>query len=158
MNTIRVPVAVLVVVLLQTMVLNRFEWLQTIDLFLLMNVYFALHFDQVSCMALSLSTGLIEDAFSEGIMGMNAFSKTVLAYLIGVLSSRIVIKQPFLSLLVGLTGALDFFILYGLHRLFSLSGFPLSFKVPIAAVFLNALASLPLFWVGDKIRNRKEYV
>lgn len=158
MNTIRVPVAILAIVLLQTMLLNRFEWLQFVDLFLLMNVYFALHFGQVSCMSLSLSTGLLQDAFSEGLMGMNAFSKTVLAFLISALSSRVVIKQPFLSLLVGLAGALDFFILYGLHRLFNLSGFPFSLKVPAAAALLNALASLPAFWVGDKIRNRKEYV
>ncbi len=67
------------------------------------------------------------------------------------------IKQPFLSLLVGLAGALDYFILYGLHRLFNLSGYPLSFKLPAAAALLNANASLPAFWIGDKIRNRKEY-
>lgn len=157
MNTIKMLLIIVVVLVLQTMLLNRFEFLEPVDLFLLMNAYFALHYDQVSCMAVSLSSGMVQDAFSEGIMGMNAFSKTVLAFLISALSSRIVVKQPFLSLIVGIVSSIDFLILYGLHRLFNLGGFPFSFKILVASMMLNAVASLPVFWIGDKIRVRKEY-
>jgi rod shape-determining protein MreD len=154
---VKLLVLIVAILVVQSMFLNKYRWLQLIDLVLIINIYTALYFSQTSCIAISLSTGLMQDALTKGIMGMNAFSKTVLAFLISALSSRIVIKQPVLSFLVGLASVLDLLIIFGLHKLFNLSGFPLSPKMLGSAALMNALTSLLIFYFADKVRLKQEY-
>jgi len=156
-KVVKLLVLIVAVLVVQSMFLNKYRWLQLIDLVLIINIYTALYFSQTSCLAISLSTGLMQDALTKGIMGMNAFSKTVLAFLISALSSRIVIKQPVLSFLVGVASVLDLLIIFGLHKLFNLSGFVITPKLLGSAALMNALTSLLVFYLADKVRLKQEY-
>jgi len=149
--------AITVILLVQTMFLNRFQVLKWIDLFLLMNIYYALNFSQVASIGLSLCSGLVQDSFSQGVVGMNAFSKTVVAYLVSTLSSRLMIKHPLIiMLLIGISTSLDFLIIHGLRLLFGLES-PLSYGILSAAALVNGVSGLVLFQITERIRVKKEY-
>ena len=157
MKLVKSIIVVALMVVIQTMFLSKHYWLKYIDLFLIMNIYFALHVNPVTCMGISVSSGFLQDAFSRGLMGMNAFSKTIVAFLISAISSRFVLKQPLLSIFVSLSTLLDFFIIYGLHGLFHLPEFPVDWKILIVAAILNSFTSLIGFYIGDRIRLKQEY-
>lgn len=159
MRLIKVLLAITAVFLLQTMVLDRFQWLGLVDLFLLLNIYFALNFNQMVCMGISIPSGLVQDAFSRGIIGVNAFSKTIIAFLISGLSSRLMIKHPlFIMVLISGATLLDYLIPYGLYGLFHLAPFPVTPAILAAAALMNSVAGILLFQITDRIRAKKEYV
>ena len=140
------------------MVLGRFERVQAIDLFLLFNVYYALNFPPLACIAVGVVSGVIQDAFTGGIIGMNAFSKTLVAYCIAVLSSRLMIKHPFiLMLLAAVSTGVDLMTIYLLHRLLGLPHIVLSYPVFLTAMVLNMLVGVLGFHIADRFRTRMEY-
>jgi len=146
-----------VILLVQTMVLNRFPVLKWIDLFLLMNIYFALNSSQLASLGLSLSSGLVQDSFSNGIIGMNAFSKTIVAYLVSTLSARLMIKHPIIiMLLIGIATSLDLLTIHGLRLLFGLKSL-LSYQVLAPAALVNSAGGLILFQIIERVRAKKEY-
>lgn len=158
MKFLNILIALVFIVLLQTQVLNRFYWGHFIDLFLLLNVYFSLGSPPIPSMGVALLSGIIQDSFSQGIIGMNGFSKIVVAYLVSSLSARLMIKHPLIiMLLVALATAVDFLILYGLHRLFSLKTVELSGQSIGIASSANAIAGSLLFQILERIRLKKEY-
>lgn len=157
MKLLKTLLAITAVLLVQTMVLNRFQYLKLIDLFLLMNIYYALNFSQLASFGLSLSGGLVQDSFSNGIIGMNAFSKTVVAYLVSTLSARLMIKHPMIiMLLIGIATSLDLLTIHGLRLLFGLKS-ALSFGILSAAALANGAGGLILFQIVERIRAKKEY-
>ena len=159
MRLIKVLLAITAVFLAQTMILDRFTWLSLLDLFLLLNIYFALSFNQMSSMGVSIPSGLVQDAFSRGIIGVNAFSKTIIVFLISGLSSRLMIKHPLIIMLLIMAATLlDSLIPYALYGLFHLPPFPVTLVNLTAAALLNATVGVILFQITDRIRARKEYV
>lgn len=159
MRLIKVLLAITAVFLFQTMVLGRFRWLNLVDLFLLLNIYFALNFNQMVCMGVSIPSGLIQDAFSKGIIGINAFSKTIIVFLISGLSSRLMIKHPLIiMILISAATLLDYLIPYGLYGLFHLTPFPMTPPILAAAALLNSTIGIILFQITDRVRSKKEYV
>ena len=159
MRLIKVLLVITAVFLTQTMVLDRYAWLNLVDLFLLLNIYFALNFNQMVCMGVSIPSGLVQDAFSRGIIGVNAFSKTVIVFFISGLSSRLMIKHP-LIIMVLITAAtlLDYLIPYALYGLFHLPPFPITPVILVTAALLNSAAGIVLFQITDRLRAKKEYV
>ena len=158
MRSLRTLIGIAVILLIQTMVLGRFERVQAIDLFLLFNIYYALNFPPLACIAVSVTSGLIQDAFTGGIIGMNAFSKTIVAYSVAVLSSRLMIKHPFiLMLLVAVSTGVDLLTVHSLHRLLGLPQIVLSYQVFLTATVLNMLVGLLGFHIADRVRTRTEY-
>jgi rod shape-determining protein MreD len=150
--------AILAVLLLQTLVLNHSRWFQYVDLFLLLNIYYALNSPPLPCIAVAITSGLLQDSFSEGIVGMNAFSKTIVAYLLSTLSQRLMIKHPLIiTLLVGVGTLVDSIIGSGLHRLFGLQQPVLSHRLLLFTCSINMLFALVAFHIADRIRVRKEY-
>ena len=159
MRLIKVLLAITLVFLVQTMVLDRFHWLGLVDLFLLLNIYFALNFNQMVCMGVSFPSGLVQDAFSRGIIGVNAFSKTIIVFLVSGLSSRLMIKHPLIIMvLISAATLLDYMIPYGLYGLFHLPPFPVTPAILAAATLLNSVAGVLLFQITDRIRAKREYV
>jgi rod shape-determining protein MreD len=157
-RSIRTLIAIAVILLVQTMVLGRFERVQAIDLFLLFNIYYALNFPPVTCIAVSVTSGLIQDAFTGGIIGMNAFSKTIVSYCIAVLSSRLMIKHPFiLMLLVAVSTGVDLLTVHFLHRLLGLPHIVLSYEVFLTATVLNMLVGVLGYHIADRVKTRMEY-
>lgn len=158
MKILRLLIAVSLVLLFQTQIIDRYPWVQLLDLFLLLNVYFALNFDQLTCMGISLPSGLLQDAFSKGIIGMNAFSKTVVVFLISGLSSRLMLKHPLVvMLLVFFATLLDVFLIRGLHMLFGQNVSTFNLKIIFIAASLNSVVGLISFQIADRIRVKKQY-
>lgn len=158
MKIIRIVIAITLVLLIQTMVLDHYPWIRLVDLFLLLNIYFALNFDQVTCMGISLSSGLLQDAFSKGIIGMNAFSKTVVVFLISGLSSRLMLKHPLVvMLLVFFSSVIDFLLIRGLHMMFGQELGRADIRMMLIASSLNSIFGLVGFQITDRLRMKKEY-
>jgi rod shape-determining protein MreD len=146
------------ILLLQTMVLNRFRWIHFLDLFLLLNIYYALNSTEIAAMSLSLSSGFVQDAFSQGIIGLNAFSKTIVAYFISTLSSRLMIKHPLLiMLLIGVATFIDLLIIQGLRVLLRLGPVPLTQQTILIACALNMTVGIIVFQLIDRVFAQKEY-
>lgn len=158
MRFAKLVLAITAVLLIQTMVLSRFDWLKPVDLFLLLNIYFALNFDQISCMKVSVPSGLLQDAFSKGIYGLNAFSKTIIVFLISGLSSRLMLKHPLvIMVLIFFSTFVDLLILRGLQSIFNLQGFPLEPKMMGRTAILNSMIGIVSYQIADRIRLKKEY-
>jgi len=158
-NLLKLLIAVAVVFVLQTMVINRYPYFHLMDLFLLLNIYCALNFNQMICMGISIPTGLIQDVFSsKGIIGLNAFSKTIIVFFISGLSSRLMLKHPLvILLLIAISTNLDYLIILGLHKLFGLDTFPLSGQTLLTASIINSVIGTISFQMTDRIRTKKEY-
>jgi len=155
---LKAPLAIILVLLVQTMLLNHFQWLRPIDLFLLLNIYFALNFEQIPCMALSISSGLVQDAFSGGILGPNAFSKTVIVFFVSGLSSRLMLKHPLVvMILILISSAIDLLIIRGLYGLFGIPAFPLSIQQVTITAIINSIIGIVGFQIADRFRLKKEY-
>jgi rod shape-determining protein MreD len=138
--------------------LSRFERVQAIDLFLLLNIYYALNFPPLTCIAVGVTSGLIQDAFTGEIIGMNAFSKTLVAYCIALVSSRLMIKHPFiLMLLVAVATGVDLLTVHLLHRLLGLPSVMVSYDLFLTAAVLNMLIGVLGFHFADRVRTRMEY-
>lgn|GEM_PF-1561803 len=159
MKPIRTIFAIAAVLLVQTMVLGHFERAQNMDLFLLLNIYYALNFSPIACIAVGVTSGIVQDAFTGGIIGMNAFSKTIVAYFIAIISSRLMIKHPLiLMLLVAVGTAVDLFTIHLLRKLFGLPHLVLSYPTYLTAIVLNMLVGVLGYRITDRIRTRMEYV
>jgi len=91
------------------------------DFFLVVAVYYAVTTDQVKGMLTGAACGLVQDALSGPIIGLNAFSKALLGYLIGGLSTKILLHQPVPRLLVLAAATLaQVFIFFALHLVLGL--------------------------------------
>src|SRR5918997_106896 len=88
------------------------------DLPLVVVVYFALRLDPVQALLIASVAGLAADALGGGLLGAGGFSKTLTAFLIASLVTRIRIDNPLLRIPV-LAGAtlFDAAVYVALHRL-----------------------------------------
>jgi rod shape-determining protein MreD len=109
-----------VAVLLQTLLRQFWEPLKYIDLPLVVVTYFALRRDVVLALAVGCLTGLATDAFSGGLLGGNGFSKTLIAYLIAALVTRVMLDNPLARIpVIAGAAALDAVVYALLHQVFN---------------------------------------
>ena len=117
---LKIAVCVALAIILQTA--GRAVWppLGYVDLPLVVVVYFALRRDPVQAVIIGAVAGFATDALSVGLLGANGFSKTLTAYLIAAVVTRIMLDNPLLRIPV-LAGAaaLDSIIYVLLHRMLS---------------------------------------
>lgn len=92
--------------------------LSHIDLPLIVVTYFALRRDVVQALIVGFVAGLATDVFSAGLLGANGFSKTLIAYLIAALVTRVMLDNPLarIPVLAG-AAAFDAGLLVLLHRI-----------------------------------------
>jgi len=155
---VNILIALLAVLLIQTIIFSHSRWFQYVDLFLLLNIYYALNSPPLPSIAVAITSGLLQDSFSEGIVGMNAFSKTIVAYFLSTLSQRLMIKHPLIiTLLVGVSTLIDSVVCSGLHRLFGLQEIPISHRLLLLTCSFNMIFALVGFHIADRMRVRKEY-
>ncbi len=89
-----------------------------VDLALVLTVYFALQREPLQALAVGAAAGLATDALSGGLLGAGGFSKTVTAYLIWSVSTRVMLDTPLLRLPVLACAVLiDDVVFVALHRL-----------------------------------------
>jgi rod shape-determining protein MreD len=117
---LKIAFVVALAVLLQTTLRNLLgvgPLLVHVDLPLAAATYFALRRDVVGAMFAGFAAGLATDVFSSGLLGANAFSKTLIAYLIAALATRVALDNPVVRIpVIAGAAALDSVVVVLLHR------------------------------------------
>lgn len=118
MDQVKITVALVVAILLQWTLRNVAEPLAYIDFPLIIVVYAALQRDAIKAIFFGTFAGLAVDALSGGLLGSNAFAKTLIAYIVSEIARRVYMDNLLLRIPV-IAGAclLDDLVYFGLHRL-----------------------------------------
>src|SRR5437763_3659393 len=115
---LKLVVIVALAVLLQTLLRQFWEPLKYIDLPLIVVTYFALRRDVVLALVVGCVTGLATDAFSGGLLGANGFTKTLIAYLIAALVTRVMLDNPLVRIpVIAGAAALDGVVFFLAHQI-----------------------------------------
>jgi rod shape-determining protein MreD len=118
MEQVKVITALIIAVLLQWTLRNVAEPLAYVDLPLIIIVYAALQRNSIRALLFGSIAGIAIDALSNGLLGANGFSKTLVAYTVSEIARRVYLDNLLLRIPV-IAGAclLDDFLYYGMHRL-----------------------------------------
>ena len=65
-----------------------------VDLFTILVIYYAVNRRRVGGMLVGTAAGLVQDLLGHTVLGINAFKKTLVGYLIGALGSFFMLSQP----------------------------------------------------------------
>ncbi len=161
MDQVKVTVALVIAILLQWTLRNVAEPLAYIDFPLIIVVYAALQRDAIKAIFFGTFAGLAVDALSGGLLGSNAFTKTLIAYIVSELARRVYMDNLLLRIPV-IAGAclLNSLLYFGLHRL--LGQLPKGDPIIVAAYTLigTTIAGTFIYIFLDyvlleKKRNRK---
>ena len=133
------------------------------DLPLVVVVYFALRLDPVQAVLIASVAGLAADALSGGLLGAGGFSKTLTAYLIAFLVTRIRVDNPLMRIPVLAGGtAFEATLYVALHRLLGQSlpvsfAETVSFKIIGTTVVGTLLAYFLDTFFSDTARQRRQF-
>ncbi|MCC7309433.1 MAG: rod shape-determining protein MreD [Acidobacteria bacterium] len=118
MGQVKITIALILAILLQWTLRNVAEPLAYMDLPLVIVVYAALQRDAIKAILFGTFAGLAVDALSGGLLGSNAFSKTLIAYIVSEIARRVYMDNLLLRIPV-IAGAclLDDLMYFGLHEL-----------------------------------------
>lgn len=67
---------------------------RSVDLFTVLVMFYAVTRRRIGVMVMGTAAGLAEDLLMHTFLGMNAFKKTLVGYLVGMLGSFFVLSQP----------------------------------------------------------------
>ncbi len=118
MDQVKITIALVIAILLQWTLRNIAEPLAYIDFPLIIVVYAALQRDAIKAIFFGTFAGLAVDALSGGLLGSNAFAKTLIAYIVSEIARRVYMDNLLLRIPV-IAGAclLDDLVYFGLHKL-----------------------------------------
>ena len=160
---LKIAVCVALAVLLQTNL--RLVWppLVYLDLPLIVVTYFALRRDVVQALIVGFAAGLATDFFSKGLLGANVFSKTLIAYLIAALVTRVLLDNPLARIPV-LAGAvaLDAIVIVLLHRLLGQPSLAAFADTAAYKMIATTVAGTFIFYMfdiffSDRARQRRQF-
>ncbi|HYP00519.1 MAG TPA: rod shape-determining protein MreD [Pyrinomonadaceae bacterium] len=160
---LKIALCVALAVLLQTNL--RLVWtpLVHLDLPLVMVTYFALRRDVVQALIVGFVAGLAVDVFSKGLLGANGFSKTLIAYLIAALVTRIMLDNPLarIPVLAG-AAAFDAVVIVFLHRLLGQPSLVPFAETTAYKTMATTIAGTFIFYMldiffSDRARQRRHF-
>ena len=160
---LKIGVCVALAVLLQTTLRHFWEGLVHVDLPLAVVTYFALRRDVVLALVVGCVTGLATDAFSGGLLGANGFTKTVIAYLIAALVTRVMLDNPLARIpVIAGAAALDAALYVLLHQVFRQPVQrpfveTLVYKVIVTTVVGTFLFYLLDLFFSERARTRRQF-
>ena len=133
MRQLKVALVLVVAVILQSSLPAVWHLSVYVDLPLIVVVYFALQRNALQALLVGAIAGIATDALSGGLLGAGGFSKTLVAYVVVSLVTRVMIDNPLARIPV-LAGAslLDDTVYVLLHRML---GQPTSFPFVERASF-----------------------
>ena len=135
MEQVKIIIALIIAILLQWTLRNVAEPFAYIDFPLIIVVYAALQRNAIRAILLATIAGIAVDALSGGLLGANAFVKTLIVYAVSEIVRRVYLDNLLLQIPV-IAGAcfLDNLLYYGLHRLFG--------QIPTAPVVVTIAYSV----------------
>jgi len=118
MEGVKLTISFVIAILLQVTLRNVWEPLAFIDFPLIIVVYAALQRNSIKAILFGTIAGIVTDALSGGLLGVNGFAKTLVAYIVSEVARRVYMDNLILRIPV-LAGAclLNSIVYYGLHRL-----------------------------------------
>lgn len=118
MSQLKIALILALAIILQSSLPKVWGTLVYIDLPLIIVVYFALQRNALLALTVGVVAGLAGDFLGGGLLGAGGFSKTLTAYLIASLATRMMIDNPLVRIPV-LAGAalLDATVYVFLHRI-----------------------------------------
>lgn len=126
-----------------------------LDLPLIVTIYFGLvHRDPIRGLAVGMSAGLLQDALSQGPLGMSGLTKTVIGFLASSISRRVDVDQWLLRMAALVVFSLVNLALFaGLER-FLTSRFSWTNYHFVTTPLLNLVIGVPVFILGDRFRRK----
>ena len=117
---LRIAISILLALIVQTIGIQAFsKSIVYLDVFLLVVVYFAAKQGLLTGILVGAVGGLVQDSFSSGIIGIHGFAKTVVGFIIGLLSSTLVIDNLLTQAFIfGLASLLNGAVIIGINYLF----------------------------------------
>ncbi len=118
MEQIKITVALIIAILLQWTLRNVAEPLTYINLPLIIVTYAALQRNSINALLYGTISGLAVDALSGGLLGGNAFSTTLVAYIISEIARRVYLDNLLLRIPV-IAGAclVERLVFFGMHKI-----------------------------------------
>ena len=160
---LKIALCVALAVLFQTNLRLVWQPLVYLDLPLIVVTYFALRRDVVQALFVGFVAGLATDVFSKGLLGANGFSKTLIAYLIAALVTRIMLDNPLarIPVLAG-AAAFDAVVVVFLHRLLGQPSLVTFAETTAYKVIATTIAGTFIFYMfdiffSDRARQRRHF-
>jgi rod shape-determining protein MreD len=123
-----------------------------VDLYTVLVLYYAVSRRRVAVMFMGTTAGLVEDLLCHTVLGMNAFKKTLVGYVMGALGSFFMLSQPlprfgilFLATILEALTEAALVLVLGQHLVFP-RGADL-----IRLGMGNGLAGILLYWLVSKL-------
>ena len=134
MRQLKVTAVLTLAIALQS-ALAAWRPLSFVDVGLILVVYFALQREPVQALFVGAATGLATDALGGGLLGAGGFSKTLTAYIVYLVASRVMLDTTVLRIPV-LAGAtlIDNVVFMGMTRLLGQGS-----SLPFAQTLANKL-------------------
>ncbi len=119
MEQAKIIIALIIAIALQWSLRGVADVFAYVDFPLIIIVYAALQRNTIRAILLATVAGLLIDALSGGLLGANAFSKTLIAYIVSEIVRRVYLDNLLLQIpVIASACVLDNLIYYGLHRMF----------------------------------------
>ena len=164
MRQLKIAIVLTLAILLQSSLRNIWQPLVYIDLPLIVVVYFALQRDMLQALMVGVCAGLATDALSSGsLLGAGGFSKTLTAYIIAALATRVMLDNPLVRIPV-LAGAalLDATVYVLLHRMLGqASQMPFVERVSYELIWTTVIGTLILYvfdmFFSERAHQRRQF-
>jgi rod shape-determining protein MreD len=164
MRQLKIAIVLALAVLLQTYLRTIWEPFVYIDLPLIVVVYFALQRDMLQALVVGVVAGLAMDALSGGgLLGAWGFSKTLTAYVIAAVATRVMLDNPLVRIPV-LAGAvlLDATVYVVLHRMLGqASQMPFVEKASYEVIWTTVVGTVVLYvfdiFFSERARQRRQF-
>lgn len=164
MRQLKIAAVLALAVILQSSLKANWQSVSYVDLPLIVVVYFALQRDALQALIIGAAAGLATDALGAGgLLGAGGFSKTLVAFIISSLATRVMLDNPLVRIPV-LAGAalLDATVYVLLHRILGqppLAPFAemTSFKVIGTTIVGTIIIYLLDFLFSERARTRRQF-
>lgn len=140
------------------MLLSKRLWFfQYLDLPLVITVYFSLQRAPVLGMITGAAAGIAGDAVDGGVLGTGGFAKTLLGYIIAILSIKFPLQNPLARLaVVAVASTLSTIIYVGLNLMLDRDISYIANWIEFSRVLgwktlTDTLASIPVFFILDRV-------
>ena len=117
---LKIAVCIALAIILQSSLRHIWSFLVYVDLPLIVVAYFALRRDVLQAVIIGAVAGLATDALSGGLLGAGGFTKTLTAYLIASVATRVRLDNPLVRIpVIAGAAAFDVVVYVLLHRMLS---------------------------------------
>lgn len=123
-----------------------------VDLYTVLVLYYAVSRRRVAVMFMGTTAGLVEDLLAHTVLGMNAFKKTLVGYVMGALGSFFMLSQPlprfgvlFLATILEALIEAGLLLVLGQHMVLPAAG------DLIRQGMGNGVAGIMMYWIVSKL-------